>query len=147
MQKKNGENTYHSGCSFLWFTFSTKPGSCRNLNYAVARCRVKETNRGMLKRIFLTVEQIHNDWPATSLKEKSGLHVPWWTATLQPWPSQYTRGFSAQPRSSEQTQQPPTISFILMKIIINRGLFARQITRNMRESPPFRRRKSPNPGY
>lgn len=39
--------------------------------------------------------------------------LPWWTATLQPWPSQYTRGFSAQPLSSEHTQQPPIISFIL----------------------------------
>ena len=39
-------------------------------------------------------------------------YEPWWTATLHPCPSQYTNGFSDQPRSSEHTQQPPTISLI-----------------------------------
>ena len=42
---------------------------------------------------------------------------PWWTATLHPCPSQYTSGFSSQPRSSEQTQQPPTISFTIFTVV------------------------------
>ena len=36
--------------------------------------------------------------------------LPWWTATEQPCPSQYTNGFSFHPCSSEHTQHPPTIS-------------------------------------
>ena len=43
---------------------------------------------------------------------------PWCTATLHPWPSQYTRGFSAQPLSSAQTQHPPTISRIFFRGIL-----------------------------
>ncbi|KAH7967290.1 hypothetical protein HPB49_023822 [Dermacentor silvarum] len=51
--------------------------------------------------------------PSTGCPLSRNEFLPWWTATVQPWPSQYTSGFSAQPRSSEQTQQPPTISFMV----------------------------------
>lgn len=51
---------------------------------------------------------------ADARSPRAELGSPWCTATVQPCPSQYTSGFSAQPRSSEHTQQPPTISRMLL---------------------------------